>query len=124
MSDTNARSAIAFRKKPVVIRAMRWTGDNLREVIDFTGRHPSADSWTWEYFEEVVRTKGLKIFTLEGHHMATVGDWIIEGVKGEHYPCKPDIFEQTYERADVARSETSSGKCPHCGKDANGQAPA
>jgi hypothetical protein len=36
-----------FRKKPVVIHAVRWTGDNLREIIEFTGRHRSADSWTW-----------------------------------------------------------------------------
>lgn len=86
-----------FRKKPVVIEAVRWNGDNLREVIDFTGRHESADAWTWEFFEEVVRTNGLKIFTLEGSHMATVGDYIIKGVKGECYPCKPDIFAMTYE---------------------------
>lgn len=86
-----------WRKKPVVIRALRWTGDNLRDVIAFTGRHPSADAWTWEQFEEVVRMEGLKIFTLEGSHMATVGDYIIRGVKGEFYPCKPDIFEATYE---------------------------
>jgi hypothetical protein len=86
-----------FRKKPVVIEAVQWTGNNLREIIDFAGLHPSANKWTWDEYTEVVRTEGLKIFTLEGSHMATVGDWIIKGVKGEFYPCKPDIFEQTYE---------------------------
>lgn len=89
-----------FRKKPVVIEAIKWTGDNLKEIIAFTGRHPSSKDWTWDHFEQVVRTAGLKIFTLEGDHMAAVGDWIIKGVKGELYPCKPDIFAATYEPAD------------------------
>ena len=86
-----------FRKKPVVIEAMEWLGDNLREIIDFTGLHPSAHKWTWEEYEAVVQTDGLKIFTLEGVMMADKGDWIIKGIKGEFYPCKPDIFKATYE---------------------------
>lgn len=85
-----------FRKKPVVIEAIKWTGKNLREVTDFTGRHPSSEKWTWDEYAAVVENEGLKIFTLEGSHMATVGDMIIRGVHGEFYPCKPDIFEQTY----------------------------
>jgi len=89
-----------YRKKPVVIEAIQWTGDNLREIIDFTGLHPSALKWTWDEFESVVKTEGLKIFTVEGPLMASIGDWIICGVKGEFYPCKPDIFEQTYELAE------------------------
>ena len=86
-----------YRKKPVVIEAVIWTGDNLKEIIDFTGLHDSAKKWTWEEFEGVVNKEGLKIFTLEGSYIATIGDYIIKGVKGEFYPCKPDIFEQTYE---------------------------
>ena len=89
-----------FRKKPVVIEAVEWCGDNLREVIDFTGLHQSAEHWTWAQYEEIVRTKGLKIFTLENPLHASVGDWIIKGVKGEFYPCKPDIFAATYERVE------------------------
>jgi hypothetical protein len=89
-----------FRKKPVVIEAVKWTGENLREVIDFTGLHHSANKWTWEEYAEVVRKDGLKIFTMEGSLMASIGDWIIKGVKGEFYPCKPDIFEATYESAE------------------------
>ena len=85
-----------FRKKPVVIEAIQWTGNNLREIIGFTTLHPSARKWSWEEYENVVRKEGLKIFTLEGSLMAGLGDWIIKGVKGEFYPCKPDIFEQTY----------------------------
>jgi hypothetical protein len=89
-----------FRKKPVVIEAIRWTGENLADVIAFTGLHHSADKWSWSEYEAVVREKGLKIFTLEGQHMATVGDMIIKGVHGECYPCKPDIFDKTYEAAE------------------------
>lgn len=91
-----------FRKKPVVIEAVQWRGDNLREVIAFTGRNESAESWTWDHFEDVVRREGLMIFTLEGKHLASVGDYIIKGVHGEFYPCKPDIFAKTYEPAGEA----------------------
>jgi len=87
-----------FRKKPVVIEAVKWNGDNLREIIDFTGLHSSAEKWTWDEYEKVVREQGLKIFSLEGSNFkVTVGDMIIKGVKGECYACKPDIFEATYE---------------------------
>ena len=88
-----------FRKRPVVIEAMRWSGSNMREIIDFTGLHPSAYKWTWEEYEAVVKKDGLKIFSLEGPHLVSVGDWIIQGVKGEFYACKPDIFLATYEVA-------------------------
>lgn len=74
-----------------------WTGNNLLEIIKFTGQNASATDYKWEEYEDLVAEKGLKIFTLEGSHMATIGDYIIKGVKGEVYPCKPDIFEQTYE---------------------------
>lgn len=90
-----------FRKKPVVIEAVQWTGDNLRAVIDFTGLHPSAQQWSWDEYSDVVKNEGLKIFTIEGAMLANIGDWIIKGVKGEFYPCKPDIFDQTYEPVDV-----------------------
>lgn len=86
-----------FTKKPVTVEAVQWTGRNLREVIDLTGLHPSAKGWTWGEYERVVEKYGLKIFTLEGAMPASVGDWIIKGVKGECYPCKPDIFEATYD---------------------------
>lgn len=86
-----------YRKKPVVIDAVEWTGDNLREIINFTGLHPSASRWTWKEYQEVVAKDGLKIFTLEGSHLASIGDFIIKGVKGEFYPCKPDILALTYE---------------------------
>lgn len=89
-----------FRKKPVVIEAVRWDGSNLKEVIEFTGLHESVAQWPWEDYQKLVWEEGLKIFTLEGPLMASIGDWIIKGVKGEFYPCKPDIFEATYEQVE------------------------
>jgi hypothetical protein len=90
-----------FIKKPVIIHAIQWTGTNLKDVIEFTGKHPKWIDWfkSWEEYEERVKNDGgiFKIITLEGTMEASVGDYIIRGVKGEHYPCKPDIFEQTYE---------------------------
>lgn len=81
-----------FRKKPVVIEAVQWTNKegSLKE-IHVLGCEPifAADG-----------TDDLIIETLEGNHRALVNDWIIKGVKGEFYPCKPDIFEATYELYD------------------------
>lgn len=90
-----------YRKKPVAIQAIQWDGNNLKEVIEFTGKHPKFDKWfkSWDEYESHVHgDRGVfKIFTLEGVMEASPGDWIIRGVNGEHYPCKPDIFEKTYE---------------------------
>ena len=77
-----------FRKKPVVIEAVQWTGLNTQEVYDFCNSG-SRDCH--------VMGDNLLINTLEGVMTASNGDWIIRGVNGEHYPCKPDIFAQTYE---------------------------
>ena len=64
-----------FRKKPVVIEAVKWTGENLRDVIRFTGLHPSANKWTWEEYEDVVSKDGLKIFTVNASALSkeTIG---------------------------------------------------
>lgn len=75
-----------YRKKPVVIEAIQWKGNNKQEIIDFV-KSDCAFSFSNE----------LKINTLEGVMTALVNDYIICGVNGEFYPCKPDIFEQTYE---------------------------
>lgn len=77
-----------YRKKPVVIEAVRWTGENHEEINAFCKEN---DMWSRS-------KKTLYIKTLEGHHYASVGDYIIKGVNGEFYPCKPDIFEKTYEK--------------------------
>jgi hypothetical protein len=72
-----------FRKKPVVIEATQWFK---------MGDHP-------EVFKGSLSGEPM-IYTLEGAMFVTPGDWIITGVNGEHYPCKPDIFEKTYEAAE------------------------
>lgn len=93
-----------FRKKQVVIDAIQWAGDNLAQIIEFTdGRKPDVKhdfaAMKWDEYCDLVARDGLKIFTLEGKMNAAVGDWIIRGVKGEFYPCKPEIFAMTYEPA-------------------------
>ena len=85
-----------YRKKPVVINAFKWTGDMLQN---------EDPEWITEaiqegkvYFSNIGEENVvMKIETLEGTHTANRGDYIIQGVKGELYPCKPDIFEMTYE---------------------------
>jgi hypothetical protein len=87
-----------YRKKPVVIDAVRWTGRNIKAVlslVDFE-KLPSDGQYVHPGIGEVA-TGELQIPTLEGVMTAQPGDWIIRGVKGEVYPCKPDIFEATYE---------------------------
>ena len=71
-----------FRKKPVVIEAVQWFKD---------GDHPKVMPYS------ASGNGPFSIITLEGRMTVTPGDWIITGVKGEHYPCKPDIFAMTYE---------------------------
>ena len=79
-----------YRKKPVVIEAVQFTGKNKPEIAKFVGINPME----WSNHPEV----GIAIDTLEGTITARPKDWIIKGVKGEFYPCKPDIFEATYEK--------------------------
>ena len=84
-----------FRKKPVVIDAIQWVGtmSNLGEIHEFMKpEYPHLK----ELPDENPKAS-LFIYTLEGTHEAKVGDWIIKGVHGEFYPCKPDIFEKTYD---------------------------
>ncbi len=83
-----------FRKKPLEIEAIQYTGENSQEIIEFSTRFSSK-----RHVEEMTDAKGkyLMIKTLEGYMSAPINDWIIKGIKGEFYPCKPDIFDQTYE---------------------------
>jgi len=83
-----------FRKKPVVIEAVRW---DAKKIIC-----PPGPEWFADAEEKgIIKLAGdiLLISTLEGEMRAQPGDWIIQGVKGEIYPCKPDIFAATYEPA-------------------------
>lgn len=78
-----------YIKKPVVVDAIQWTGFNLLEVGMFI---PNGC-----YFSNTDNPEDIIITTLEGNMTASKGDYIIKGIKGEFYPCKPDIFEATYE---------------------------
>jgi len=94
-----------YRKRPVVIEAFQYDG-NLRGT---NGKY-CVPKWAAEAYEKGVMhygaskpgepLRGLFIDTLEGAHHVSVGDYVIQGVHGELYPCKPDIFEETYEPAD------------------------
>lgn len=87
-----------YVKKPVVIEAVQWNGNNREEIElfmdnakrDFTFKRKDCFSEPDEW--------DLIIHTLEGDHKANIGDFIIKGIKGEFYPCKPDIFELTYDK--------------------------
>ncbi len=86
-----------YRKKPVVIEAVCWDGKNFDEVMQFMNEDLGS-KLNYEDAEEYSLKKGeVSIRTLEGTMTASKNDWVIKGVKGEYYPCKPDIFEQTYE---------------------------
>ena len=80
-----------YRKKPVVIEAMQFTKDNFDECCAFIGESNLNDGTSKDELY-------IGIITLEGDHECRLGDFIIKGVKGEFYPCKPDIFEMTYEK--------------------------
>lgn len=87
-----------YRKKPVVVEAIQYTGDNIVEIIKFMQECARGDKKRYLRFDA---TRGeYFIETLEGKYILTEGDYIIRDIKGEFYPCKPDIFEQTYEKAD------------------------
>ena len=83
-----------YRKKPVVVEAWEFTRDSIKV----------ADSWVRRYRNDIIlfsqyggEVLYIEIKTLEGTMTADIGDYIIKGIKGEFYPCKPDIFEATYE---------------------------
>lgn len=91
LENIRRKKVMKYRKKPVEIEAIQWTGDNYKEICDFVGQIPPyPDS----------ERKDVIIETLEGDMLASVNDFIIKGVQGEFYPCKPDIFEATYEKVE------------------------
>jgi len=75
----------SYTKKPMNIEAIQWTGDNIEEITIFIKGDAEFDM-----------SNILTINTLEGKHKANINDYIIKGIKGEFYPCKPDIFEASY----------------------------
>ena len=100
-----------YIKKPIIVEAFKWTGG-----IDQT----EDPEWIIEaikagkvYFGRMAMFKGkqyvqLQISTLEGLMTANVGDYIIQGIKGEIYPCKPDIFEETYEPVNEGKNQNKN----------------
>lgn len=95
-SDFREGEKMKYRKKPIVIDAIQWTGVNWEEIGRFVG---NAASLAKENGKNI-----LLIDTLESgknKFQATEGDFIIKGIKGEFYACKPDIFKATYESADI-----------------------
>ena len=83
-----------FKNKPIVIEAVLWTGDNVLEILDFVGH---SDIRLTNCTKDGREVCDLYINTLKGTVRVNEGDWIIKGVHGEFYPCKSDIFEETYE---------------------------
>ena len=91
--DQRNLSALKFRKRPVEVEAMEYDGSaaSQRAIV----------AWTNGVAVQMGGVPhNLVIRTLEGNHLASPGDWIIRGVAGEFYPCKPDIFARTYEAVD------------------------
>lgn len=97
-----------YRKKPVTIEAIQWDGKNLVDVSAFLCNQTRKEALEeinssyisqkkWDDYESLVLGDGLDIDTLEGSMKANIGDYIIKGVNGEFYPCKPNIFAKTYE---------------------------
>lgn len=89
-----------FRKKPVVIEAVLWDGET-GTANQFLGERYGVD-WEYTAYNSGPVPGTIIIPTLEGKMMCEIGDWIIKGVKGEFYSCKPDIFELTYEEVEEA----------------------
>lgn len=81
-----------FRKKPVEVEAQQFMDGSMLDLLRWIAKHNGV---------AMGKTSGvIHISTLEGIMEASPGDWIIRGVKGEFYPCKPDIFEATYEKVE------------------------
>jgi hypothetical protein len=99
-----------YRKKPVVIEAWQFTKRNFKEGTPKEFKHKDVLLWS-QYGGKIIEGE---INTLEGVMNVSENDYIIKGVKGEYYPCKPDIFEMTYEKVDENPSP-----CIKCGQDSS-----
>lgn len=84
-----------YKTKPCEIEAIQWTGSNLKEVLEFANKKILYDK-VIAYNDELLGYE-ISIETLEGIMLASKGDYIIKGLRGEFYPCKPDVFEKKYE---------------------------
>lgn len=90
-----------FKKKPVVIEAIQLNGNNLKEIETFVMGKEMPELYVGDDKFSLNWGNGtIQIHTLEGIMQASKGDWIIKGIQGEFYPCKPDIFEKTYDKVE------------------------
>ena len=107
MFDSEEIESMKFRKRPVVIEAQQLGSDDARPIVRWVTDN-GGRCWTGEHVEQIngrnhypfAGAQSVFIKTLEGDMRADPGDWVIRGVQGEFYPCKPDIFTATYEPAD------------------------
>ena len=104
-----------YCKKPVEIEAVQWDGtaDGATPIVEWITAAGAAANYLCSNPDRCAGTDGdtphyIEIHTLEGDMRADLGDWIVKGVQGEFYPCKPDIFEATYEPADGSREATAA----------------
>jgi hypothetical protein len=98
--EEEARMPKRYRKKPVIVEAIQFNGLNFKEIIEFTkgkafkkegvGSSANGNGYPQHY-------ESFYINTLEGEMLTSINDWVIKGIKGEFYPCKPDIFNKTYD---------------------------
>jgi hypothetical protein len=99
-----------YRKKPIVIEAVQWFKHGDHPEVHERGRMTISTGFGDNYAEREseVSLEGCGfIHTLEGDHVVTPGDWIVRGVKGELYSCKPDIFEAAYEAVTSTKDSTN-----------------
>lgn len=92
-----------YRKRPVIVEAYRWDGtaEGAAEICEWMTRHGQEH----HYAHSRAFASVISIATLEGMTYASAGDWVIRGVRGEFYPCKPDIFDATHEEVAVGPSD-------------------
>lgn len=93
-----------YVKKPVVVQAVEYNGANKEEIEAFVGKKLNT------VFTELKEPLEIKIPTLEGDMKASKGDYIIKGIKGEFYPCKPDVFEKIYDVVENAERPQTFGE--------------
>lgn len=101
-----------YRKKPVIIEAIQFTDsdERVQELIEFTHENFTPHGDLEHYTYAVIQT-------LEGDHRADIGDYIIKGVQGEFYPCKPDIFNTTYEAVEEEGEKCDAECIYNCGNE-------
>jgi hypothetical protein len=107
---------VRYRKKPIVIDAFLLTEELVHRCLFDGEKWPSKLHFSGSYHagRREILGGGVMVSTLEGYLTASIGDWIITGIKGERYPCKPDIFAATYEPVDERFTPEEREALEHC----------